>query len=95
MLISCAITGVDASDTRRAAAVIKIFSRVITVSPHDTLRDRAPKAKPVGQVRESRATCQKFKPKTLSLFAFLVCLKHQMGTISVPMRQSLPESSPK
>ena len=26
--------------------------------------------------------------------AFLGCLKHQLGTISAPMRQSLPESSP-
>jgi hypothetical protein len=46
------------------------------------------------KVGESRTTCRKFKAKTLSLFAFLVCLKHQMGTISAAMRPYLPESSP-
>jgi hypothetical protein len=36
-----------------------------------------------------------FKNLTLNtgVIGFLVCLKHQMGTISVPMRQSLPGSS--
>ena len=32
--------------------------------------------------------------QTLAQSAFLGCLKHQLGTISAAMRQSLPESSP-